>query len=336
VERIALGNREFEGRNNAYLLEGDPEVALVDTAVATADIRDQLADRLASHGYSFDGIGTVVLTHWHYDHAGLAGEIQAAGGATVYAHADDADLISHDEAALDALRSRQAEKQREWGMPDDKRETLEAFMDTSLETAGGDPVEVEPFADGDVLEVGGRRLEVLHVPGHTAGLSALVIDDGAEAFVGDAVLPVYTPNIGGADVRVEAPLATYARSLVRLIDRGFDRIWPGHRDPIDDPAGRARTILEHHRDRTERVLDVLRAHAPADAWTVSAELFGSLEGIHIMHGPGEAWAHLDHLERHGVVTRDEAGYRLVDEAATHAAVDDEDAIEEYSISFEYL
>ena len=318
MERIPLGNREFEGRNNAYLLEGADEVALVDTAVATEETGEQLAAALAERGQGFADVDVVVLTHWHYDHAGLAGEIQAAGDATVYAHADDAALISHDPDAIAALRDRQRQRMAEWGMPEGKRSSLEAFMAESLAAAGGEPVEVEPVADGDVLEVAGRRLEVVHLPGHPAGLCAFAIDDGGEAFVGDVVLPVYTPNIGGADVRVDAPLGTYARSLRRFIDRGFDRIWPGHRDPIDDPAGRARTILEHHRDRTRRVIEALETHGPADAWAVSAELFGDLEGIHIMHGPGEAWAHLDHLERHGVVSRGPEGYRLA--AGTPSAV----------------
>ncbi|MFB6360676.1 MAG: MBL fold metallo-hydrolase, partial [Halobacteriales archaeon] len=37
--------------------------------------------------------------------------------------------------------------------------------------------------------------------------------------------------------------------------------------------------------------------------------------IHIMHGPGEAWAHLDHLERLGLVVEDDSGYRLQDASA---------------------
>ncbi|MFB6359895.1 MAG: MBL fold metallo-hydrolase, partial [Halobacteriales archaeon] len=295
MERIALGNREFEGRNNVYLLTHGDAVALIDTAISTPAIRQQLSEELDRLGYSFADLDAIVVTHWHYDHAGLTGEIQAASDATVYAHTDDADIISHDDGAMSALEGTQQDLMAEWGMPADKQADLEAFFEASRPGAG-EPAEVTPLEDGDVIEVGGAHLEVVHVPGHTAGLSAFAFADGTEAFVGDAVLPVYTPNIGGADVRVEAPLATYARSLERLIDRGFERVWPGHRDPIDDPEGRARTILDHHRDRTRRVIDVLREHGPADAWTVSDHLFGELEAIHIMHGPGEAWAHLDHLE----------------------------------------
>lgn len=316
MERIALGNHEFEGRNNAYLLADGDDVALLDTGVATEETRDQLRAGLAAHGYTFEDVDTVVLTHWHYDHAGLAGEIQAAGGATVYAHADDAPIIRRDEAAVTAMLDRQRAKMAEWGMPPAKQDALMDVLTGSQQQAG-DTVAVEPLADGDELAVAGRTLEVVHVPGHTLGLSAFAFDgpSGPEAFVGDAVLPVYTPNIGGADVRVESPLATYARSLERLIDRGFDRIWPGHRDPIDDPAGRARTILQHHRDRTRRVVETLRESGPADPWTVSARLFGELVSIHILHGPGEAWAHLDHLERHGLVERAGPTYRVADGTA---------------------
>jgi len=59
-------------------------------------------------------------------------------------------------------------------------------------------------------------------------------------------------------VRVDGPLAAYAESLVRIIERDFDAAHPGHRDRIDRrPSRRAATILDHHRHRTRRVLDVL-------------------------------------------------------------------------------
>jgi len=126
----------------------------------------------------------------------------------------------------------------------------------------------------------------VHAPGHAAGLCCFETESGDEAFVGDALLPVYTPNVGGADVRVERPLERYVATLDRLIDRDYERVWPGHRDPIAEPTARADAILEHHRERTDTILAFLDDHGPADAWTVSAHLFGDLEGIHIVHGPG--------------------------------------------------
>jgi hypothetical protein len=98
-------------------------------------------------------------------------------------------------------------------------------------------------------------------------------------------------------------------------DADYDRAWPGHRDPIDDPTARAELIIYHHEERAWRVLDALRRKCPCDTWTVSDDLFGELEGIHILHGPGESYAHLEHLEREGAVVREGDRYRLADGVA---------------------
>ncbi|MFC4360148.1 MBL fold metallo-hydrolase [Halobium salinum] len=313
MKRIQLANRAFEGRNDVYLLPGEPTV-LVDAGIATDAGRDALRAGLAEAGLAVEDVDEVLVTHWHYDHTGLAGEIQAESGATVRAHAADAPLVAGDEAAVADEAARTRRRLDEWGLPHGPREELLDFFDTH-EDIRGTPCEVTPFDGGDVLDLGERSFEVVHLPGHAAGLSAFetageTLDSdapGRHAFVGDAILPKYTPNVGGADVRVEDPLATYAESLVEVVERDWARAWPGHRDPIDDPAGRAREILAHHRERTERVVSVLDEHGPCDAWTVSAHLFGDLSDIHILHGPGEAFAHLDHLASAGVVECDEGG-----------------------------
>ncbi|MFC7154584.1 MBL fold metallo-hydrolase [Halomarina halobia] len=319
VDAISLGNTAFEGLNNAYVLDG-AVTTLVDTGVSTPDTRRQLHEGLDARGLAFEDVEQVLLTHWHADHAGLAGEIQSASGAVVRAHRADAPLIEQDPDAQAAMTARQRDLLATWGMPDAPREELFDFLGGES-TIAGDPAEVEPFEAGDSFEAGDRELTAVHLPGHTKGLSGFTVESeyrapsgaaGAELFSGDALLPYYTPNVGGADVRVERPLERYLETLSEIVESGYARAWPGHRGPIVDPAGRAADIVVHHRERTDRVLAVLEEHGPADAWTVSAHLFGELRSIHILHGPGEAYAHLHHLESAGVVENTDGRYAIAD------------------------
>ena len=315
MERLSLSNSAFEGNNNAYLFADGAETVLIDTGDRTDRTRAQLDSGLAEHGVTFADVDLILLTHWHGDHAGLAGTIQAESDATVYVHARDAPLVEGDEDAWAEMHAIQERYFDEWGMPESKRSALrEVLADFK---SMGEPADVIHIEDGDRISFDEYELTVRHVSGHAAGLCIYEFErDGRrEVFTGDAVLPVYTPNVGGADVRVDGALAKYLRGLRRIVEADYDRAWPGHRNPIDDPAGRARTIHRHHEDRTLRVLDVLGRRGPSDAWTVSAELFGELESIHILHGPGEAFAHLEHLEHSGGVVREGDEYRLVDDVA---------------------
>ena len=344
MNRIQLGNAVFEGENNAYVLEGTT-TTLIDTGVALPAVREELSAGLGEFGLSFADIGRIVLTHWHPDHAGLAGEIQAAGGAEVVIHEADAPLVDGSGVSLATDSAQQQAVFERWGIPTADQRRLRRYFESVSTSLAGTAADVTTISDGDVIDADGVALEAVHLPGHTAGLTAFAFDprtvpdhepaseqtattadgvgaDGTDGthtteapealFTGDALLPKYTPNVGGADVRVTDPLAAYAESLARIVDRDVDVAYPGHRWRIDEPSRRAATILDHHRHRTRRVLDVLEATESATAWEVSAQLFGELNEIHILHGPGEAFAHLDHLASAGVVEPDGTAYRLVD------------------------
>ncbi|WP_226004435.1 MBL fold metallo-hydrolase [Natrinema salinisoli] len=324
MERISLSNSAFEGDNNAYLFADGRETVLIDTGDWMATTREQLEAAFADRGLAFADVDRIFLTHWHHDHCGLAGEIQAESGAEVYVHADDAALVEGDEDAWEEMHDRQKRYFDEWGMPEDQQAVLLERM-ADGETTVEAPT-VTTFEDGDVFSVGDTELEVVHTSGHAAGLSMFEADLEGErqVFSGDALLPVYTPNVGGADVRVENPLEKYLRALQGIVDAEYERAWPGHRDPIDDPADRAQYIIDHHEERSWRVLDALDRLGPCDTWTVSADLFGDLEGIHILHGPGESYAHLEHLERAGTVVREGREYRLADGVSEELAATEEE------------
>jgi len=274
VHRIRLGNTVFEGLNNAYLVPGEL-TTLVDTGVATPDVRAELAAGVADAGLELGDIDQVLLTHYHPDHAGLAAAVQEAGGASVHVHEADAPMVSRDEDALDAFEKRQRECFERWDIPDGKRAELLAHLE-GAERLYGPPVTVTPFTEGDRFEVGPYTVEAIHTPGHTEGQCCFVDREEGVVFSGDTLLPRYTPNVGGADVRMDDSLEKYLTSLQRLIDGDFDRALPGHREFISDPTARAREIVHHHEERARKILAFLDRAAPATDWAVSAHLFGGL------------------------------------------------------------
>lgn len=93
--------------------------------------------------------------------------------------------------------------------------------------------EYQPLADGQVLEVGNRRIKVLHTPGHTSEHICLLVDDwfvltGDTLFVGD----VGRVDLALDDVpveRIRARAAQLYQSLKRLVALPeWTEVYPGH------------------------------------------------------------------------------------------------------------
>ncbi|MEF8906779.1 MAG: MBL fold metallo-hydrolase [Haloarculaceae archaeon] len=314
MERISLENDELEGANNVYLFDADDRTVLVDTGERSRE--ERLREALAAEGVTVADVDDVLLTHWHPDHSGLAATVEQAGDATVRIHERDAPLATRDEDAWRDFLGNQHARLEEWGIPEAKREEL--FAEQKRD--GGPAASLSSattFAGGEVFEVGDRELEVIETPGHTAGSVCFAFEgsshDGREVITGDTVLPHYTPNVGGTDTRMEHPLDNYLSSLHALAAGDYERGWPGHREPIADPTGRAHEIVAHHEQRAGQILAILERIGPATVWEVCTELFGELERFHILVGAGEAFAHLDHLERQGDIEHADGTYRLVDE-----------------------
>jgi glyoxylase-like metal-dependent hydrolase (beta-lactamase superfamily II) len=301
--RIDLGGELFEGPTNSYLIQGDSTV-LIDTGVASEDSIAALEVGLAENHTSVNEIDAILLTHWHPDHAGYAGVLQRRAGASVYAHPRDARRVTATEGPLAAGRSDRRQALRKWGVPAEVRMGLESFFEDFSFTFGPPP-EIESVTHGTVLSLGTLDFEVVHLPGHTAGhVGYFFEENGTNAFVGDTLLGEYTPNIGGADVRVEKPLDNYLQSLETIAHSGVQQALVGHREILEDPIQRIESIQTHHRNRSERVVSMIENDGPLDCWSVAKRLFGDLRGIHALHGTGEAFAHLQHLETGGILRSD--------------------------------
>lgn len=91
----------------------------------------------------------------------------------------------------------------------------------------GDAVQLRPLEDGMVLDLGGRSLEVIHVPGHTSGSVALLDRKNRLLFSGDTVMtqPVFlfSPGCTPADYRASL-------EKLRRHSDAFDLIYPSHQN----------------------------------------------------------------------------------------------------------
>ncbi len=314
VSQLQLDNPFLEGVNSFYLLDGSGPTTLVDTGVSTPETVAQFESVLGAQGVGVEDLDRILLTHWHTDHAGLTGDVQARTDATVYVHEADAGLAGQDDGVWTEMCDTFLAAFDEWGMTDDESATSIGYVDNRDEY-WGPPAAVETVADGETFDVGDGRLRAVSVPGHTLGSVCYEFEDGHGVFTGDTLLPGYTPNIGGGEFR-EMPslLDQYLSSLEFFFGSTYDAAWPGHRGVISDPDVRARTIIQHHWDRLSHVLAAVRSYDGLDVRTLADHLFGSLEELHVFIGCAEAAIHLDYLATNDLVRETSDGYETTPEA----------------------
>ena len=110
---------------------------------------DALLAELADHGYTPSDITDVFLTHIHLDHAGASGWL-AQQGARIHVHPVGAPhLLDPEKLLSSAQRIYGDQMQRLWG----------EFLAVPSQ-------QLSVLQDGDVVEIGGLRLQALDTPGH--------------------------------------------------------------------------------------------------------------------------------------------------------------------------
>jgi glyoxylase-like metal-dependent hydrolase (beta-lactamase superfamily II) len=218
----------------SYLLVGTERAVLVDTGNGIGDIRG-VAAKLTLLPV------LVVLTHEHPDHF---------GGAHAFEHVaafDLPDAVERIQRGVDHATARGFITGENVWKP------LPAGVNPDTWTvAGAKPDRL--LHDGDVIDAGARRLEVIHTPGHTPASICLLDRSHRLLFTGDHFYPgpLYlhgtTSNLG-AFLRSNDRLA----SLVGA----YDRVLGGHNEPwveasvIPDVSAAVRTMISGKGDFSE-------------------------------------------------------------------------------------
>jgi glyoxylase-like metal-dependent hydrolase (beta-lactamase superfamily II) len=181
----ADGGRYPDG--HSLVVRGREETILIDPSLTIAG-----ADRPP------DGIDRLLISHAHEDH--LAGVFRYPLQPI---HAHDADL-----AGLQSL----AGLMNVYGLPADieprwAREVVERYHYVERPDATG-------FRDGDVFDLGGVTLRVVHLPGHTSGHCGFFVEPGGVMLLADIDLSSFGPYYGDRS----SSLDDFERSLQRCRD----------------------------------------------------------------------------------------------------------------------
>lgn len=184
------------------------------------------------------GADLVLLGHVHEDHTCA---VHLLPGAQVFAH----------EADVEAMRSMEGMLAHYGYSP----RTSELMSRHIVERFHYQPrPDARAYSHGRVWELGGSRVTAFHLPGHTGGHSALLVEPEGVAFIGDIELSGFGPYYGDGC----SDLAAF-RSSLEEVERLEARVWvtSHHKGVIterDTFLGLLKAYKENIRMREEALL----------------------------------------------------------------------------------
>ena len=178
------------------ILDDEGGVHIVDPGWGFEDNRVRLNSAFGQIGRGIEDVRSIVSTHLHPDHTGLAPYIRSRSGARLLVHHDEAAAMSSGASlgiVVDFYR-----KLREWGAPLSER--VAALTRVCGPSAISATARRFSLTVSSTTAIGYQFLDawvrVLHTPGHTEGSICLFDEDSRSVFTGDTLLPMIHPGIG--------------------------------------------------------------------------------------------------------------------------------------------
>ncbi len=297
------------GYLNCYLIEGKDGWLIIDTGWYTVEAFNSLQKGLKDLGLTTTDISTMIITHVHPDHFGLAGKIKQVSPRTeLLTHQWEAGLIESRYVKLSDLMDKMSVMLQCHGVPPLDRPALESASMPALQFV------TVTFPDrilygGEIISTGVYDLEVIWTPGHSPGHICLYEPQNQLLFSGDHILPSITPNISYHVQSGDNPLGDYIYSLHKLQNLPVAKVLPAHEDIFSDLRNRIEQIIVHHDIRKAKIQEVV-ANEPHNAWEISPQItwdtpmpWDQLPPLHKRSAVTEVVAHLECMRREGRVRR---------------------------------
>jgi glyoxylase-like metal-dependent hydrolase (beta-lactamase superfamily II) len=274
---------------------------LIDTGSGFGESNDELEkgleeiNKLRGGDCSLQNLSHVLITHGHIDHFGGLTYVRQLTAAKIGIHELDRRIVSNHEERLSIVAHRLEEFLTEAGvLPEQRMKILELYKITkSLYRS----VSVDMTYEAMGMQLG--PFKFVHVPGHCAGHVVIRLHD--VIFSGDHILEKTSPHQAPEQITLSTGIDHYLKSLelVRPLAKEVRLTFGGHENPIINLEARIDEIREVHRERLQKVLDLLEN--PRTVAEISRNLFGKVEGYTVLLALEEAGAHVEYLYQRGLL-----------------------------------
>lgn len=246
---------------NCYAIQGDQGWSIIDTGMNTKQGNNVWLEFMEEHQIKPGDIKKIYLTHFHPDHYGSAGWLQAFSGAPVFISKQDAAAVQR--FWLDAGEERMVAKLfSAHGMP-------QALIDGVIDSLAKMAVHVRPYPRLSIIQprqtvqLGNYCYQVIMTPGHSDGHVCFYNQASGIFFSGDHLLSKITPNISYWLESEPNPLKNYLASIKENYKLDCKLILPAHGAIFNNLQERIRQLEVHHHNRLNEIANFAAQGATA-------------------------------------------------------------------------
>lgn len=321
LHRLAIPTPFLVGRVNCWLIEDEP-LTLVDTGPNSGKALDTLEQALAARGHRIEDLGRVIVSHQHIDHEGLVSIVARRSGAEVCALAALAGPMGEFSTWMEAEDRFAEALMLRHGIAPETTLALRA-VSRAYRGFGAAFTVTRPLAVGDVLEFGsGRRLEVLHRPGHSPSDTCLHDAEHGILLAADHLLAHVSSN-ALISLPLEDPepserpqaLVTYLESMAVTRAMELALVLPGHGENVTDHRTLIDARVAMHEKRAAKILELLTERGALTAHQLAEALWGRLSVSQAYLTLSEVLGHVDLLAARGQVAEIDRGEGVTELAA---------------------
>lgn len=290
---------------NVYLLRGERGWTIIDTGLNTPECRS-LWERIAAEHLDGLPVEALVCTHFHHDHAGLAGWISDRFGVPVYMTlAEFLTLRVLGTTLPEPTPPEMVQFYGRSGMPAERVARMMAMLrvDSMVPPRLG---AFRRLRGDDEMTIGTRRWQVLIGEGHSPEHACLYCAEDRLLIAGDQLLPRISSNVLVTPSEPDGnPLQLWLDSLDRLEACAADTlVLPSHQAVFRGLPARVQELRDHHRHQFDTLRVFIAEFGRCSAFEAMLHVFPKLRHpMDDMLALGETIAHLAWLRNQGDLVR---------------------------------